>query len=98
MTLKLTFQTIFQVVILLFQVLFQLSAYILVLQSRVCNIDKNNRAGRELNNITTSAGYNLLIDGPTHFFDEISSWIDLIFSSDLILLPIVEMKVNSLKM
>ena len=48
-----------------------------------CNSDKSNRAGIELDNITTSAGYSPLINEYTHFVNKTSSCIDLIFSSDL---------------
>ena len=46
---------------------------------KLCNSDKSNSAGIELDNITTLAGYSQ----PTHFVNITSSWIDLIFSSDL---------------
>ena len=51
--------------------------------SKWCNSDKINRAGIELDNITTSAGCSQLINEPTHFVNKTSSCIDLIFSSDL---------------
>ena len=51
--------------------------------SKWCNSDKSNRAGIELDNITTSAGYSQLINEPTHIINKTSSYIDLIFSSDL---------------
>ena len=41
------------------------------------------RAGIELDNITTSAGYSQLINEPTHFVNKTSSCIDLIFPADL---------------
>ena len=49
--------------------------------SKWCKSDKSNRAGIELDNITTSAGQ--LINEPTQFVNKTSSCIDLIFSSDL---------------
>ena len=51
--------------------------------SKWCNSDRSNRAGIDLHNITTSAGYSQLINEPTHFINKTSSCIDLIFSSDL---------------
>ena len=51
--------------------------------SKWCNSNKSNRAGIELDNITTSAGYSQLINELTHFVNKISFCIDLIFSSDL---------------
>ena len=51
--------------------------------SKWCNRDKSNRAGIELDNTTTSAGYSQLINEPTHFVNKTSSCIDPIFSSDL---------------
>ena len=51
--------------------------------SKWCNKDKSNRAGIELDNITTSAGYSQLINELTHFVNKTSSCIDPIFSSDL---------------
>ena len=50
--------------------------------SRWCSSDKDNKAGCELDNITTSAGYSQMINKPTHFINESSSCIDLIFSSN----------------
>ena len=52
--------------------------------SKLCSSDKDNKAGCELDNITTSAGYSQMIDKPTHFINESSSYIDLIFSSNLV--------------
>ena len=49
--------------------------------SKWCKSDKSNRAGIELDNITTSAGQ--LINEPTQCVNKTSSCIDLIFSSDL---------------
>ena len=53
-----------------------------VRSSKWCNSDQINRASRELDNITTSAGYSQLIYEPTHFINKTSSCVDLIFSSD----------------
>ena len=50
--------------------------------SKWCASDKNNTAGIELDNITTS-GYNQMIGKPTHYINESSSCIDLIFSSNV---------------
>ena len=44
---------------------------------------KNNPAVIELDNITTTSGYNQMIDKPTYFISESSSCIDLIFSSNV---------------
>ena len=44
--------------------------------------DKDNTAGLELDNITAIAGYSQIINKPTHFINESSSCIDLIFSSN----------------
>ena len=51
--------------------------------SKWCNSDKSNRAGIELDSITTSACYSQLINEPTHFVNKTFSCIDLSFSSDL---------------
>ena len=51
--------------------------------SKWCAPDKNNTSGIELDNITTTSGYNQMIDKPTHFINESSSRIDLIFSSNV---------------
>ena len=50
--------------------------------SKWCSSDKDNKAGCELDNITTSACYSQMIDKSTHFINESSSCIDLIFSSN----------------
>ena len=47
--------------------------------SKWCSSDKNNIAGLEIDNITTTAGYSKLINKPTHFVNGISFFIDLIF-------------------
>ena len=51
--------------------------------SKRCACDKHNTAGIELDNITTTFGYNQMIDKPTHYINESSSCIDLIFSSNV---------------
>ena len=48
--------------------------------SKWCASDKNNTAGIKLDNITIASGYNQMIDKPTHYNNESSSCIDLIFS------------------
>ena len=50
--------------------------------SKWCTTDKDNTAGLELDRITTTSGYSQIINKPTHFIDESSSSIDLIFSSN----------------
>ena len=50
--------------------------------SKWCCSSKDNKAGCELDNITTFAGYSQMIDKPTHFINESSFSIDLIFSSN----------------
>ena len=37
--------------------------------SKWCSSDKDSKAGCELDNITTSAGYSQMIDKPTHFIN-----------------------------
>ena len=44
--------------------------------SKWCTTDKDNTAGLELDNITTTAGYNEMIDKPAHFINESSSCIN----------------------
>ena len=51
--------------------------------SKSCNSDKSNRAGIDLDHITTSACYSQLINEPTDSINKTSSCIDLVFSSDL---------------
>ena len=51
--------------------------------SKWCASDGNNAAGIELDNITTTSCYNQMIDKPTHYINESSSFIDLIFSSNV---------------
>ena len=45
--------------------------------------DRNNIAGFEIDDITTTAGYSHVINKPTHFINGTSSCIDLIFSSNV---------------
>ena len=47
-----------------------------------CTTDKNNTAGPEIDSITTAAGYSQMVNKPTHFINESSACIDLIFSSN----------------
>ena len=49
--------------------------------SKWCASDKSNTAGIELDNI--SMKYNQMIDKPTHYINESSTCIDLIFSSNV---------------
>ena len=51
--------------------------------SKWCASNKNNTAGIELDNFTMRSGYNQMIDKPTHFINDSSSCIDLIFSSNV---------------
>ena len=51
--------------------------------SKWSSSDKNNTAGLEIDNITTTAGYSQLINKPTHFINGTSSCVDLIFSSNV---------------
>ena len=48
--------------------------------SKWCSTDKNNKARIVLENITSTAGYNQIINRPTHFTNASSSCIDLTFS------------------
>ena len=50
--------------------------------SKWCTSDKDNTANFELDSITTTAGYSQMINKPTHFINESSSCIDLIFYSN----------------
>ena len=50
--------------------------------SKWSSTDKNNKAGIELENITSTAAYNQIINKPTHFTNVSSSCIDLIFASN----------------
>ena len=51
--------------------------------SKWCASDKNNTAAIESDNITTTSDYNKMIDKPTHYVNESSSCVDLIFSSNV---------------
>ena len=51
--------------------------------SKWCSSDKNNIAGLQIDNITTTAGSSQLIKKPTHFINWTSSCIDVIFSSNV---------------
>ena len=51
--------------------------------SKWCASDKSSTAGIQLDNITMTSGYNQMIDKPTHYINESSSCIDLIFSSNV---------------
>ena len=51
-------------------------------QSKWCYTDKNNKAGIVLESITSTAGYNQIINKPNHFKNVVSSCIDLIFASN----------------
>ena len=59
--------------------------------SKWCASDKSSTAGIQLDNITMTSGYNQMIDKPTHYINESSSCIDLIFSSNVNLTKIVEL-------
>ena len=50
--------------------------------SNWCSTDKNNKAGIVLENVTSTAGYNQIINKPTYFTNVSSSCIDLIFASN----------------
>lgn len=45
--------------------------------SKWCASDKNNTPGIEPDNITTTSDYNKMIDKPTHYVNESSSFVDL---------------------
>ena len=51
--------------------------------SKWCSSDKNNIAGLEIDNISTTAAYSQLIKKPRHFINRTSSCSDLIFSSNV---------------
>ena len=64
---------------------FQLSCSVLLgdfnaKHSKWCSTDKNDIAGIVLENITSTTGYNQIINKPTHFTNVSSSHIDLIFT------------------
>ena len=46
--------------------------------SEWCSTDKNYKDGIELENIRSTAGYNQIINKPTHFTNVSSSCIDLL--------------------
>ena len=48
-----------------------------------CSTDKNDIAGIVLENITSTTGYNQIINKTTHFTNVSSSRIDLIFTSHM---------------
>ena len=50
--------------------------------SKWCTIYKDNTEGHEIDSIATTAGHSQMINKPTHFINESSSCIDLIFSSN----------------
>ena len=54
--------------------------------SKWCNKDITNSVGREIDTLTSSAGYKQIINKPTHVVSNSSSCIDLIFSNNLNLL------------
>ena len=51
--------------------------------SKWCSSDKNNIAGLEIDNTTTTLGYSQLINKLAHFINGTSFFIDLIFSSNV---------------
>ena len=51
--------------------------------SKLCRSSKNNIAGLETDNITTTAGYSQVINKRTQFINRIFSCLDLIFSSNM---------------
>ena len=50
--------------------------------SKWYSFDTNNNIGKELDTITSITGYTQIIDKPTHFTNDLSSCIDLIFTSN----------------
>ena len=54
--------------------------------SKWCNKDITNSVGREIDTLTSSAGYKQIINKPTHIVNNSSSCIDLIFCNNLNLL------------
>ena len=50
--------------------------------SKWCSFDISDHIGKELATITLSAGYSQIIDKPTHFTNNLSSFVDLIFTSN----------------
>ena len=51
--------------------------------SKWCNKDITNSIGREIDTLTSSAGYKQIINKPTHIVNNLSSCIDLIFCNNL---------------
>ena len=51
--------------------------------SKWCNKDITNSVGREIDTLTSSAGYKQIINKPTHIVNNLSSCIDLIFCNNL---------------
>ena len=51
-------------------------------RSKLYSFDAKDNIVKELNTITSTAGYNRRIHKPTHFTNHSSSCIDLIFTSD----------------
>ena len=51
-------------------------------RSKLYSFDAKDDIVKELDTITSTAGYNQRIDIPTHFTNRSSSCIDLIFTSD----------------
>ena len=54
--------------------------------SKCCNKDITNSVGREIDTLTSSAGYKQIINKPTHIVNNSSSCIDLIFCNNFNLL------------
>ena len=54
--------------------------------SKWCNKDITNSVGREIDTLTSSAGYKQIINKPAHIVNNSSSCIDLIFCNNLNLL------------
>ena len=50
--------------------------------SKWCPTDKDNIPGLEIDTLTSTAGYSQIINKPTHFINNASSCIDLIFSTN----------------
>ena len=51
--------------------------------SKWCSFDTSHNIGKELDTITLTAGYSQIIDKSTHFRNNLSSCIDLLFTSIL---------------
>ena len=50
--------------------------------SKWYSFDTSNNIGKELDTVTSTVGYSQVIDKPTHFTNNSSSCIDLVFTSD----------------